>query len=87
MKINNIGASSVNPYKKQLNKIDQISKSSHQKADKVEISASAKELQGSLKIPQERQAKVEELKIQVENGSYKIEPQKIAKGLVNFHKN
>ncbi|WP_456273246.1 flagellar biosynthesis anti-sigma factor FlgM [Bacillus sp. AK031] len=86
MKINNIGASGVNPYKKQLNKLDQLSKPGQPKADKVEISTSAKEMQESLRIPKERQAKVDELKISVENGNYRVNSQEVAKSILKFYK-
>lgn len=87
MKINNINNSGINPYKRQQNKVDQAAKTGLQKADKLEISSAAKEMQGTSKLVKERQAKVEELKINVQNGNYKPEPQNIAKGLINFYRN
>jgi negative regulator of flagellin synthesis FlgM len=87
MKINNINNSGINPYKRQLNKIDQAAKTNLHKADKIEISSAAKEMQETSKLVKDRQAKVEELKIQVENGNYKVDPQKIAKGVINFYRN
>ncbi|MGM0843777.1 MAG: flagellar biosynthesis anti-sigma factor FlgM [Bacillota bacterium] len=86
MKINNINNSGINPYKRQQNNVEQAAKTNLQKADKLEISSAAKEMQGTSKLVKERQAKVEELKINVENGNYKPDPQKIAKGLINFYR-
>ncbi|WP_409252014.1 flagellar biosynthesis anti-sigma factor FlgM [Bacillus sp. SCS-153A] len=87
MKINNINNSGINPYKRQQNKVDQAAKTGLQKADKLEISSAAKEMQETSKLVKERQAKVEELKINVQNGNYKPDPQNIAKGLINFYRN
>lgn len=87
MKINNINNSGINPYKRQQNNIDQAAKTGVQNTDKLEISSAAKEMQGTSRLVKERQAKVEELKINVQNGNYKPEPQNIAKGLINFYRN
>lgn len=84
MKINNFGAQGVNPYKRQMNKIDNISNTAGKTADKVEISSAAKELQGVSQMAKERQAKIEQLKIQVENGTYKVDAKETAKNMVNF---
>lgn len=84
MKINNFGSHGINPYKKQMNKLDQIKTSSKQ-VDKVEISSTAKDMQLST-IEKARQEKVEQLKIQVENGQYKLNPELIAKGIQNFYR-
>lgn len=86
MKINSIGSTGVNPYKRQMNKIDQYDKAGTKPADKVEISAAAKDMQQVSQVSAQRQTKVDELKIQVANGTYTIRPQEVAKGLVNFYK-
>lgn len=85
MKINPFGQSGINPYKRQMNQQDIASKPVSKAADKVEISSSAKEMQQISKVSTERQAKVEELKTQVENGTYKVNPTAIAKSLVDFY--
>ncbi|QQZ10265.1 flagellar biosynthesis anti-sigma factor FlgM [Heyndrickxia vini] len=84
MKINNIGNHGINPYKKQMNKMDQVNKSG-KPVDKVEISGAAKEMQVS-SIEQARRAKVEQLKTQVKNGQYELNPEQIAKGIMNFYR-
>ncbi|CAH0344856.1 flagellar biosynthesis anti-sigma factor FlgM [Bacillus sp. CECT 9360] len=84
MKINNIGSSGVNPYNREYNKIEQA-KTANVNADKLEISSTAKELQQSLQIPAQRQAKVDELKIQVENGTYKVNAHDTAKSIIDFY--
>ncbi|PLR90816.1 flagellar biosynthesis anti-sigma factor FlgM [Bacillus sp. T33-2] len=86
MKINNIGSSGINPYKRQMNKLDNVGKASGKQADKVEISATAKEMQQSSQVSTERHQKVEELKVQVENGTYKLNPKEVAKSIINFYK-
>ncbi|MCM3454377.1 flagellar biosynthesis anti-sigma factor FlgM [Heyndrickxia oleronia] len=83
MKINNYGTHGINTYKKQMNKFEQANKSGKQ-TDKVEISSKAKDMQTST-IEQARRAKVEQLKIEVQNGQYKVNPELIAKGIKNFY--
>lgn len=84
MKINPFGTQGINPYKRQMNKLDSVSKAVTKNADKVEISAAAKDLQGVSQISVQRQEKVDQLKIQVENGTYKVDPRETAKSMVNF---
>ena len=86
MKINNFKPSGVNPYKNQLNKLEQMEKGPNKKKDVVEISAEAKEMQQVSPFEKERQIKVDELRIQVENGTYKPQPSEIAKSIINFYK-
>ncbi|MGG5255324.1 flagellar biosynthesis anti-sigma factor FlgM [Neobacillus sp. SM06] len=86
MKINPYGSQGVNPYKQQMNKFGQTEeKTIGKKADRVEISATAKEMQQLSQLPEERQAKIQELKNQVENGSYIIDPHKIATSIIAFY--
>ncbi|MDM5210234.1 flagellar biosynthesis anti-sigma factor FlgM [Peribacillus sp. NJ4] len=86
MKINNVGMTGVNPYNLQANKTGNIKESKVKSSDKVEISSAAKEMQQSSPISAARQAKVDELKIQVENGNYKLNAQATAKGLIDFYR-
>jgi negative regulator of flagellin synthesis FlgM len=86
MKINNFGTHKINPYNRQMNKLDELKKS-EKPMDKVEISSTAKAMQQISEVDQNRQKKVEELKIQVENGTYKPNPKEIAKGIANFYFN
>lgn len=84
VKINNIGPSGINPYKRQMNKLEEMKKATAQ-TDKVEISATAKEMQQVSSYPVQRQEKVEELKVQVENGNYKVKSKEVANSLINFY--
>ncbi len=86
MKINNFGPSGINPYKKQMNKLDGAAAPTDKKTDKVEISSAAKEMQQLSQISAERKAKVEELKLQVQNGTYKMDAKETAKSLLDFYK-
>lgn len=86
MKINNFGPSGINPYKRQMNKLENAGKTGKQITDKVEISTAAKEMRHVNSFTVERQEKVNQLKIQVENGSYKVNSQAVANKLVNFYK-
>ncbi|HZG71723.1 MAG TPA: flagellar biosynthesis anti-sigma factor FlgM [Chondromyces sp.] len=86
MKINNHGVSGINPYQKQLNKVNEAKKASaSMPTDKLEISAAAKEMQSS-SVMKERQAKIESLKQQVESGEYKPNAESIAKGIIKFYR-
>jgi negative regulator of flagellin synthesis FlgM len=88
MKINNnFGPSGINPYKRQMNKLDAAATSQNKKADKVEISSTAKEMQQLSQVSVERKQKVEELKVQVENGTYKLDSKETAKSILNFYHN
>lgn len=84
MKINHLNQYGVNPYQKAVNKADTSMKPS-QLADKVEISSKAKELQQLSSVEVERQAKIDEIKKQVENGTYQVSVNETAKGVLDFY--
>lgn len=86
MKINNFRPSGVNPYQNQQNKMDHLEKSKQKKTDVVEISPEAKEMQSISSIDKERQTKVEELKAQVQNGTYTPQPNQIAKSMIDYYR-
>ena len=76
----------MNPYKRNLEKNTAAAQKSQPQEDKVEISSKAKDLQQSNEVMKARQEKVQALKTQLESGTYTIDPQAIAKGLINFYK-
>ena len=82
MKINNIGRLNLNPYEKQMDKVDKSEKST--KRDKVEISSEALELQKGNSLELERQKKVEELREKVQSGEYEVNPREVAKKMYEF---
>lgn len=82
MKINNFGKVNINPYQKQMDKIDSVQKT--KKSDKVEISSEAKELQKGNAIEKERLEKVQALKNKVDSGDYQVNPRDVAKKMYDF---
>ena len=87
MKINNIGPTGFNPYQKSANMLDEAKKASVRGKDKIEISTTAKELQQTLPMIAQREAKVEEIKVSIENGTYSLNAKETAKSIFNFYKN
>lgn len=85
MKINNFGSVNTNPYKKQIEKMDRLQKTTS--TDQIQISAEAMELQKGSRIETERQAKVEELKNKIESGEYQVNPREVAKKMYEFWNN
>lgn len=85
MKINPIHNSRVNPYQRNAEKVNQV-KQDKKPLDKVEISSQAKNLQEVSQYTKDRESKVEALKQQVENGTYKVDTKELAKNLLNFYK-
>lgn len=82
MKINNIGRVNVNPYNKQMDKMDKTQ--NVKKRDKIEISSEALELQKGNSFEIDRLEKVEQLKQKVQSGEYEIKPREIAKKMYDF---
>ena len=85
MKLNPFGSQRINPYTLQANKVDKVNRAANKQKDDVEISSTAKEMQQVAQLTSQRQAKVEDLKIQVENGTYKVDPKEIAKSMIKFY--
>lgn len=83
MKINPFKPTEMNPYNRQVNKTGQ--KPNIKQTDKVEISSVAKEMQQTPDIVKERMARIEELKIQVQNGQYQVDPKTVAEGIAKFY--
>ena len=84
MKINQFGMPGMNPYRKQMEK-QQTLENVNKKQDKVEISSAAKEMQQANQISNERQKKIEALKQQIQNGTYQVDKEAMAKGIVDFY--
>ncbi|WP_246942753.1 flagellar biosynthesis anti-sigma factor FlgM [Bacillus pinisoli] len=83
MKINNINSLNVNPYKKNLNKVQSSGKAAD-RTDKVEISSAAKEMQVTSKVATERLDKVQALKQQIEAGTYQVDAEAVAKSVIQY---
>ncbi|MFC4802163.1 flagellar biosynthesis anti-sigma factor FlgM [Neobacillus sp. GCM10023253] len=79
MKINDFSRLQVyQSYKNQVNKTPQQDVNKKVQVDKVEFSPTAQE-----KISAEREKRIEELKKQVESGTYKVDSKKIAEKLLD----
>lgn len=83
MKINGPNQSNFNPYNKIMQKqVEQ--KRTVAKQDQIEISPEAKQLQESVKTNTQRTEYVQSIKNQIESGNYTIDPEKIAKKMIDF---
>ncbi|MGP3561711.1 flagellar biosynthesis anti-sigma factor FlgM [Geobacillus sp. BK01] len=85
MKIHHIGPMNVNPYQRQLGKTERLA-AGKAAGDQVEISKEAKELQEAASWEQTRQAKLEQLRQQIENGTYTVDPQAVAKRMIDYYR-
>lgn len=83
MKVQGYGVNAVNPYKNQQVKTNEVKKSSLSFQDQLEISSQAKDLQGVKSYESERADRLSELKSQIQNGTYKIDSEKLARDLLN----
>ncbi|MGF9857307.1 flagellar biosynthesis anti-sigma factor FlgM [Priestia endophytica] len=86
MKINPFHSSGMNPYQNQTEKQRQVERTSVTRCDEVQISTQAKELQKTNNFQNERADKIERLKNQVQNGTYKVDAHKVASSLVDYYK-
>jgi negative regulator of flagellin synthesis FlgM len=75
-----------NPYKSQQQKQLEIKQDQQKQRDKVEISPAAKEMQASKGVHPERLDKVNQIKRQVETGTYQVRPQDVAQKMTQFFK-
>ncbi|GGM35459.1 hypothetical protein GCM10011351_21950 [Paraliobacillus quinghaiensis] len=86
MKIQGPNHSKFNPYQKQLNKQAEMPKDKQVKSDQLQISDQAKKMQENQNVQPEREARVNQIKQAVENGTYEIAPKQTAEKLLNFWK-
>ncbi len=82
MKINNLGRLNVNPYNKQMEKMEQVQKL--QKEINLKFLLKLLELQKENSFEIERQEKVEQLKEKVQSGEYEVNPREVAKKMYGF---
>ena len=52
----------------------------------LKFPAKLKEMQSISSIEKERQTKVEELKAQVQDGTYNLQPNQIAKSMIDYYR-
>jgi negative regulator of flagellin synthesis FlgM len=84
MRINHFNPIQNNPYKTQVQDMKQEKFQSGYKKDELQISDEAKKLLSSSKFEQERAEKVNEIKNQVNQGTYKGNISDTAKSIINF---
>lgn len=83
MKINPLNNPKINAYKQHIQK-QQETQSKHQATDQVQISKEAQHLQQSNPIVEARQEKVEQIKQQVQNGTYELDAKQTAEKIIEF---
>lgn len=82
VKITPIQVNSVNPYNKQQRKMNTAATTSTY-TDKIEISATAKEMST---ISAERAQKIQKLKEQIQSGEYKVDARKVAEDMLKYYR-
>ena len=85
MKINNVNLPIVNPYKANELNVQKSVQTKHAQTDKLEISSKAKQLSETSSYTAERNERIQEIKAQVDAGTYKIDSQEIAKKLISYY--
>lgn len=83
MKIQNNAYVKMNAYQKQAADHTKA-KDAQKKNDRVEISNTAKMMQQDSQFDISRKEKVAEIKAQVENGQYTVDPHKVAEKMARF---
>ncbi len=70
-------------YQKPIGKVEATQKANWKK-DQLQISDEALKLQQKNPLVLDRQERVDELKKQVQNGEYKVQPEKVAKAFYDY---
>lgn len=85
MKINKMNLSSINPY--QSNELKMKKSAHHQQSqkDKLEISSEAKQLSEITSYGADRKSYVQNIKNQIDTGTYEPNAEQIAKSLLKFY--
>lgn len=86
MKINGPNQTNLNPYQKQINKRTEMG-TQKQQTDKIEISETAKQMQETGKNNPVRQKLVEQVKRDIESGSYQVDSKATAEKMLDFWSN
>ena len=86
MKIQKFNVPAINPYKTNQVKAEQSEQKAKMKTDKLEISSEAKQLSETAPFTVERNERVQELKAQVQAGTYKVNPEQLASDLAKYYK-
>jgi len=86
MKIEKFTLPAINPYKANQLKAEQTEQKAKMKTDKLEISSEAKQLSEMSSFTVARNERVQELKAQVKEGTYEVNPEQLASNLVKHFK-
>ncbi len=86
MKIQKFNLPAINPYKANQLKAEQSEQKAKMKTDKLEISSEAKQLSETSTSTAERNERVQQLKAQVQAGTYEVNPEQLASNLVKYFK-
>ena len=84
MKINKFNLPPINPYKTNQLKMEKTEQKVQSQTDKLEISTEAKQLSGITSYAVDRNDKIQEIKAQVDAGTYKVDPEKLAANLLSY---
>lgn len=85
MKINNVNLPAINPYKANELNVPKSVKATQAQTDKLEISSQAKKLSEISSYTTDRNERIQEIKAQIDAGTYKIDSQEIAKNLLSYY--
>lgn len=86
MKITSFGVNSINPYNKQQKSLKAAESKGSFSADKIEISSAAKEMSASSTYNSERAQKIQNIKEQIQSGTYQVNAQKVAEDMLNYYR-
>ncbi|MFG6495424.1 flagellar biosynthesis anti-sigma factor FlgM [Fictibacillus sp. UD] len=85
MRINHFNSIQNNPYKKQVPHMKDTHVKAAYKKDEIQISDEAKKLLLSSKFEQDRTDKINEIKQQVDSGTYKVNASKTAASIISYY--
>lgn len=83
MRIQGTNQTNFNPYKNHMQKQTEYKKSQNQ-SDQLEISKQAKKLQENNQSSTERMKYVQEIKREVDSGTYRVDSEKTTKKMIDF---
>lgn len=85
MKITSFNLNAIQSYKNQPSKV-KSSTNNASFADKIEISQAAKDMRITSDYSNERAAKVEQLKADIQSGQYKVNARQVAEDMLNYYR-
>ena len=86
MKIQRFNLPAINPYKTNQLRAEQLERKAKMGVDKLEISSEAKQLSEISPITVERNERVQQLKAEIDSGTYKVNAEQLASNLAKYYK-